>query len=378
MGGPPSSGAVRADVLIVGAGAIGLATARALAHGGASVVVVDRGAPGGGATRAAGGILSPTDPAEWAAPLGPYNLAAIARWPGWAAGLAEETGRDSGHDVPGELRLTRTGARVEEEFVAAASAGAAAAGWAQRAIGADELRALEPGLAAGAGALHLPGTAAVRVDALVAALLAACAGLGVELVRGDVTGIGDGAVTLAGGGTLGAGTLVLAGGAWLREPWVPEAIRPPVVPILGEALVLAPAEPVCTHIIRTTQGSIVPRADGTVYTGTTMRERGFQRHADLGSVRAIAARAAALLPALDGARFVEARAGLRPRSADGLPFVGPAAAGIVLAGGHGREGIIHAPLCADGVARGVLDGDWGLVPDAFRPAPERLVPVDLT
>ena len=75
-------------------------------------------------------------------------------------------------------------------------------------------------------------------------------------------------------------------------------------------------------------------------------------------MRAVAARAAALLPALDGARFVEARAGLRPVSADGLPFVGPAADGIVLAGGHGREGIIHAPLCADGVARGVLADDW--------------------
>jgi glycine oxidase len=363
---------VRADVVIVGAGAIGLATARALAAGGATVRLVDRGAPGGGATQAAGGILSPTDPAEWAPPLGPYNLDAIARWPGWAEALTAETGHDSGRDVLGELRLARTDARVERDFLAAAAAGAAAGGWAHRTLDASELARLEPGLAPVHEALHVPGTAAVRVDALVAALAAACAGLGVALVRGDVTGVGGGTVRLAGGETLQAGTVILAGGAWMREPWVPEAIRPPVAPLLGEALVLAPAAPVCAHMLRTAAGSVVPRADGTVYTGTTVRERGFQRHADLGSVRAVAARAAALLPALDGARFVEARAGLRPVSADGLPFVGPAADGIVLAGGHGREGIIHAPLCADGVARGVLADDWSLVPDAFRPSGERL------
>ena len=195
-----------------------------------------------------------------------------------------------------------------------------------------------------------------------------------ELVDGDVTGVDPAARTLrlSGGGTLGAGTLVLAGGAWMGQPWVPAAIRPPVAPVLGEALVLAVDEPVCGRMIRTAEGSIVPRPDGTVYAGTTVRERGFQRHVDLGSIRSVAARAAALLPALDGARFVEARAGLRPRSADGLPFVGPVHDGVVLAAGHGREGIIHAPLCAEGVARGVLDGDWGAVPDTFRPAPERL------
>ncbi len=379
------------DVVIVGAGVIGLTAARALARGGARVRVIDRGPAGAGSTQAAGAILSPTDPAEWAAPLGPYNVAAIERWPAWAAALADATGRDSGLDVPGELRLARTDA--DAAFVAAAAAGAAAAGWAHAALDAGDVRRREPGLAHAGGALHLPGTAAVRVDALVAALVAACESLGVAFVRGEVTAAGGGArvrdsvtggarvrgsvtggarVRLASGEELRAGTVLLAGGAWLGQAWVDPAVRPPVAPLLGEAIVLAPAAPVCTHVIRSTAGSIVPRADGTVYAGTTLRERGFQAGADLGSVRAVAERAVALLPALDGARFVAARAGLRPASADGRPFVGPAADGVVLAGGHGREGVIHAPLCADGLARGILDGDWSLVPDAFRPAPERL------
>ncbi|HWT94604.1 MAG TPA: FAD-dependent oxidoreductase, partial [Solirubrobacteraceae bacterium] len=68
------------------------------------------------------------------------------------------------------------------------------------------------------------------------------------------------------------------------------------------------------------------------------------------------------------AAFVEARAGLRPVSADGLPLLGPArdAEGLVLATGHGREGIIHAPPTATLIADGVLGGVWDHLPPALR------------
>ena len=166
--------------------------------------------------------------------------------------------------------------------------------------------------------------------------------------------------------------MILAGGAWMREPWVPEAIRPPVAPLLGEALVLAPAAPVCAHMLRTAEGSVVPRADGTVYTGRPCASAGSSAtptSARCGRSPRGRPRCCPRSTARASSRPVPACARV---SADGLPFVGPAADGIVLAGGHGREGIIHAPLCADGVARGVLADDWSLVPDAFRPAAERL------
>ena len=63
---------------------------------------------------------------------------------------------------------------------------------------------------------------------------------------------------------------------------------------------------------------------------------------------------------------VSARSGLRPVSADGLPIIGPTGTAVV-ATGHGREGIIHAPETARLLARGILDDDWSGVPDAFRP-----------
>ena len=139
--------------------------------------LVDRGAPGDGATRAAGGILSPTDPAEWAPPLGPFNLDAIAP----LAGLGRRRWRPRPGTTAGATCWASCASRARTRawsgtFLAASAAGAAAGGWAHRTLDADELARLEPGLAPVHEALHVPGTAAVRVDALVAALVAACAG----------------------------------------------------------------------------------------------------------------------------------------------------------------------------------------------------------
>ena len=58
-----------------------------------------------------------------------------------------------------------------------------------------------------------------------------------------------------------------------------------------------------------------------------------------------------LLPALDRATFVEATARDRPGTPDNLPLVGPADdAGVVLAAGHFRHGVLLAPLTARLVA----------------------------
>ncbi|HKY89908.1 MAG TPA: FAD-dependent oxidoreductase, partial [Nevskiaceae bacterium] len=53
------------DVVVVGAGVIGLSCAWSLLRRGRSVTVVERGAVGpGGASWAGGGILAPLDPAD--------------------------------------------------------------------------------------------------------------------------------------------------------------------------------------------------------------------------------------------------------------------------------------------------------------------------
>jgi glycine oxidase len=57
--------------------------------------------------------------------------------------------------------------------------------------------------------------------------------------------------------------------------------------------------------------------------------------------------------------------GLRPGSPDNAPIVGPSGIrGLLHATGHYRNGILLAPVTADGIATAVTDGE---LPDELRP-----------
>ena len=61
-----------------------------------------------------------------------------------------------------------------------------------------------------------------------------------------------------------------------------------------------------------------------------------------------------LVPGLDDAELVTARAGLRPGTPDDLPLVGPSPLdGLVVATGHYRNGILLTPITAEAVVAAV-------------------------
>ena len=76
-------------------------------------------------------------------------------------------------------------------------------------------------------------------------------------------------------------------------------------------------------------------------------------------------RAEAVLPTLKDWTLVEHWAGLRPKSPDGLPLLGPLANGVFVAGGQYRNGILFAPAIADHMRDQVL-GRAAVIP-AFDP-----------
>jgi glycine oxidase len=66
-------------------------------------------------------------------------------------------------------------------------------------------------------------------------------------------------------------------------------------------------------------------------------------------VRELLHAVSALLPGATDATFVEARAGLRPASRDGLPIICRASESVpelIYATGHYRNGVLLAPLTA--------------------------------
>jgi glycine oxidase len=231
-----------------------------------------------------------------------------------------------------------------------------------------EARALEPGLAPGVRAgLLAADERSVDPAALLVALLDAAAAAGVGLVGAAVDRVvsdGSGRVTgvaVEGGGTVDAGTVVLAAGCRSGSiAGVPDAARPPVRPVKGQILTLRqpPGEALVSRTLRgLVHGSsiyLVPRDDGRVIAGATVEERGWDDRPTPGGAYELLRDTLALVPGLDDAELVAVRAGLRPGSPDDLPLIGNTAVeGLVVATGHYRNGILLTPMTAEAVAAAV-------------------------
>jgi glycine oxidase len=358
--------APRADVAVVGAGVIGLASAWRLAQAGADVVVVDP-APGAGASGVAAGMLAPVTEARLGEEaLLALNRASWARWPDFAAEVEAAGGRPVGYRADGTLMVALD---ADDRAVLDDLAGRhRAMGLAVEALRGREARALEPGLAPAVRAgLLAADERSVDPAALVEALRAAAEAVGVTVVvrpveRVVTTPAGDRVTGLALAGSDGAvveaATVVLAAGAWSATvAGVPDHARPPVRPIRGQVLTLRqpPGEPLVARTVRgIVRGSsiyLVPRDDGRVVIGATVEERGFDTAPTAGGAYELLRDALAIVPGLDDAELVAVRAGLRPGSPDDLPMIGPGGVeGLVVATGHHRNGILLTPVTAEAVA----------------------------
>ena len=150
-----------------------------------------------------------------------------------------------------------------------------------------------------------------------------------------------------------------------------------VRPVKGEILRLAHragALPPPRHTVRALVDGrpiyAVPRDDGLVV-GATQTETGFETEVTVAGVRDLLRDAERVLPGIAEFALVESAAGLRPGSPDNLPLIGARGpAGLLVATGHHRNGILLAPLTAEAIAA-LLRG--GPVPAPVRAAdPARL------
>ena len=358
------------DVAVVGAGIIGLSAAWRLAQRGLSVVVLERGRVGSGASSAAAGMLAPVTEAEFGEQaLLRLNLAGAEAWPTFAAELAERSGLPAGYRQCGALVVAAD--RDDHEEVRRLHAF-------QRSLGLDaewltgrECRRLEPGLSprVGGGVLA-PHDHQADPRATLAALRAAFEHEGGELAEGvEVTGVEDRAVATA-AGTVHAEHVVVAAGAW-STALAPDA--PPVRPVKGQIVRLREAAaaratpaagrtapraattargfPLAERIVRTPRCYVVPRPSGEVVIGATVEERGFDPAVTAGGVHRLLEAAWEALPDVEERELVETAASFRPATPDNAPVVGHGSqAGLVWATGHHRNGILLAPVTADAVA----------------------------
>jgi glycine oxidase len=348
----------RWDVVIIGAGIVGLASARELARTGKRVLLLDRGEPGSGASWAAAGMLAPQVGARAGDPLLALGVEARERY----AALAADLGRE-GHDVGLRLEgITKVAFDDESErTLQAAVADQTSLGLDAVWLSRRDLVWRHPGIAPTAqGAFLAPKDGSVDNVTLCAALVADVKRHGVSYIGGEVVDI----VTSHGRATgvrtefdhHHAGTVVLAAGAWSASiAGLPRRLF--VEPVRGQmALAPWPAnEP--KGIVFGRAGYVVARGDSAVV-GSTMERAGFDGSTTDAGLAHVRAEAGALFPALGSVMFSRAWAALRPMTPDGLPILGPdpVVDGLIYATGHGKNGILLGPITGEIVRDLVVHG----------------------
>jgi glycine oxidase len=338
-----------ADVLVIGAGLIGLACAVAAADRGFTVHIVGQ-ARAGEASLAAAGMLAPSIE-RGEGPGTEFAIAARDRYPQYIAWLNERTGIDVPLNRDGiiQVALTEAGVRGLRRAMPEDA----------RWLDHHELVELEPGLRHGlGGAFHAYDGAVDNVQLHEAIRAVVAAHPRISIVDDLIVEVAFSPLVTAAGQTGAkyvAERVVLAAGAWSSTiAGLPRAL--PVEPVRGQMLAYD-ASPL-RRVVYGPTGYVVPRATGRTLVGATMERTGFESVTTAEGVDRLRRTAAEIVPDFRGREPAEAWAGLRPISADLQPILGldPDEERLIYATGHSRNGVLMTPLTADCIAA-VLAGD---------------------
>jgi len=360
-------------VVVVGGGIIGAACAEELTRRGASVTLVERNELASGASGRNQGLwVPPEDPA-----LHEIASRSLAHY----LAIADEA------PLPIRIDPRPIGTvfvAVDEEGLAEATdtlAAISAGGFAVSELDDAALVKAEPELARDLAAAWFVD-AGHRLDpaalTIALALLAASRGAVIRhhlsaralLTDGDrVTGV------VTDEGKIEADEVVVAAGPWSPRLFEPLGIELPVLGVRGWLVRVDPGEPLVRHLVRTAEGngavaavragdvargglpasdgygSIVhPHDDGTALIGSSRAAWLTPEPEDPSVPRQVLTNAIRIVPRLADAVMTSSWWGLRPMTPDERPLIGRVRDGLLVATGHGSEGVINGAGTAELVA----------------------------
>ncbi|MFI5063103.1 MAG: NAD(P)/FAD-dependent oxidoreductase [Streptosporangiales bacterium] len=387
---------MRADVAVIGAGALGLSTALHCALRGRSVVVLDRRAPGSQASGRAAGLFKSVQGDEIRTRLARRSIEkarSFADWAGVPLPVAQS----------GSLLVARSPGH--KALLAAEAAQSRGWGVALEAITPSEAAQRAAGYYTGAGDEHViwcPEDVYVEEPAaLMDAYLAACQRLGVTVLAGDAVT----AVLTAGGSVTGlrtsqrevAATVVVdAAGAWVRQVGDLAGAAVPAAPVRHQLLITGPLPqvPASAPITRILDHAVYlrPARGGLMLGGfeasplpVDPREQppAFDTDdvpLDLGVLRAMAGQVTDLVPVVAGASAAEHRGGMFTMSPDGRFLAGPVPEipGFWILSGCNGSGFSSSPALGEALAEWIItgappDGLEALAPSRFGPLPDEVL-----
>lgn len=397
-------------VLVVGGGAIGLATAHALRRSGRSVTIVDRALLGSGAATGNAGEVCPTEVSPLAAPgvlkvalsnsyrrksalyIQPRALPGLSRYlthllqsstpDAFAAGVRALT-EFAAPTMALFKQLEADGVTVgmrEAPYVNAYSSRALAetrrdykmktyAAEFGEILTGDELRRIEPALTDAVQAGFLThGQAHLDPNVYIASLSEWLRRNGVQVLEGtQVTAVKehtDKVVVATSRGNLEADQLVIAAGVGTADVARLAGTRLPIVPGKGYSFTISPDHEV-SHVIKLEEAyvALAPMSSGVRVAGTMefdLDPHSFNRK----RVDAIVEAARPFID-VDWESRTHEWVGPRPMTSDGLPVIDrlPRSRRMFVAAGHNMLGLLLSPATAHAVVR-LLDHR---PPEAIRP-----------
>jgi D-hydroxyproline dehydrogenase subunit beta len=366
-----------ADVVVIGGGIVGCASAAIMADRGARVILVEREGIGAGASgRNLGAIQHPFDPV-----LGPLYHESLDRYRALADG---SDGLFSVGAAPAGLLLLQRDADAATAQLQRLRAGVPEL--APQLIGPDDLRRLEPSLTPGHTAILLATGYPIPPASATAAWADLAERRRAELLVGSAArlDVSDGhvaGVLLEDGTRVAAGAVLVAAGPWAPGLIDPDGAWRPIRPTYGVTLQLRLGQGAPRHVVEEDEVDVINRAEAatsradephdvpddppSLFSIATSRDVStlgstfLPEEPDPVAIQALLLRrAAAYLPGIPAAEIVGRRMCARPQSVDGRPFIGavPGTDGLFVCAGHGPWGISTGPASAAIAARAVLDG----------------------
>jgi len=328
------------DVLVVGGGVIGLATALYCGRAGLGrVLLIEAGRLAAGASGGAAGVLAPklhqrSDPPAFVR-LARASLAAY---------------RDLDRQWDGAIGL-----RWAPRLLLPDGSPSALRPWpGVRLLGPEEVAELEPDLAPVPAALLAGDQAQVNPLRLAAALARRVGGVASGVAMTGLLAAGGRVVRVrTSAGDLHPGMVVFATGL-APEPWV----RLPQRLVKGHLLATAPGGFRLRHGVHGPGGGVGPLPDGGLLAGGT-RDEGDQLPQIRGEVIAGIRRwLGALLPAAQDVRVTYRWCCFRPATADGQPVIDrvPGLDNAWVSAGHDGSGILLAPATGRALAAWMASG----------------------
>jgi glycine/D-amino acid oxidase-like deaminating enzyme len=371
----------KSEVVIVGGGVAGCATAYYLARAGVRATIIEREGVGTQASGYSAGGLNPLQGAGIPGPLAPLAIESFRMH----RRLWEELQSEARVDYQGRI-VSLVKVAFEEsdlpelqetlEIFYAAQADGFSARWLERAEVLDLEPRIAPNIIRG---LYACGNAALDSYLYNIALVKGAEKYGASVRPGTVRGLNRSGERVTGvlleDGQIACGQVVLAMGPWSQEAQAWLEVPVPVEPLKGEILRMELPGPPPAHDFSCTDGSLHPKPDGRIWCGTTEERRGFDKKTSASARQSIWKGAIKLIPTMAEARLVQQTACLRPVTPDWLPILGraPGWDNVYLATGAGKKGILLSPGMGRAIADLITQGSTNITIGPYMP--ERFIKV---